>query len=210
MCRRPPAAMLWVWPLVIAVALVAPARAREARSPVVPTSAALPAPPSVERSPACQVTVPNQDVPPEQQPPDLSRYGGHGNDALWTNAWMWGEGVVPVPSSHVLPDGSLGPMKWAWYRYVPGHLAVTGRRLDATAPPLRVEFAGDYGERGFLPVGLIFPTGGCWEVTGRVGEASLTFVTRVVPPATVGTAGESSLARGGQDRSSVVGERADT
>jgi LysM repeat protein len=29
-------------------------------------------------------------------------------------------------------------------------------------------------------VGLIFPTAGCWEVTGRVGDASLTFVTEVV------------------------------
>ncbi|PYV41517.1 MAG: hypothetical protein DMG06_16860 [Acidobacteria bacterium] len=26
---------------------------------------------------------------------------------------------------------------------------------------------------------LIFPTPGCWEVTGRVGQGSLTFVTQV-------------------------------
>jgi len=30
------------------------------------------------------------------------------------------------------------------------------------------------------PTELIFPTEGCWEVTGRVGDASLTFVTLVV------------------------------
>jgi hypothetical protein len=38
----------------------------------------------------------------------------------------------------------------------------------------------NYGDIGFQPSYLIFSTPGCWEVTGRVGEASLTFVTRVV------------------------------
>jgi hypothetical protein len=27
---------------------------------------------------------------------------------------------------------------------------------------------------------VIFPTPGCWEVTGRIGDASVAFVTRVV------------------------------
>jgi hypothetical protein len=37
-----------------------------------------------------------------------------------------------------------------------------------------------YGDSGFQATGIIFPTEGCWEVTGRVGEASLTFVTLVI------------------------------
>jgi hypothetical protein len=37
-----------------------------------------------------------------------------------------------------------------------------------------------YGETGFHPSGLRFPTPGCWEVTAKVGETSLTFVTLVV------------------------------
>jgi hypothetical protein len=32
----------------------------------------------------------------------------------------------------------------------------------------------------FQATRLVFPTPGCWEVTGRVGEASLTFVVVVV------------------------------
>jgi hypothetical protein len=36
-----------------------------------------------------------------------------------------------------------------------------------------------YGETGFHPSGLIWPGEGCWEVTARVGEESLTFVTLV-------------------------------
>jgi hypothetical protein len=36
---------------------------------------------------------------------------------------------------------------------------------------------GNYGDSGYQPVSISFPTEGCWEITGRVGEASLTIVT---------------------------------
>ena len=42
------------------------------------------------------------------------------------------------------------------------------------------EFQKDMVRQDFKPTALIFPTEGCWEVTGKVGETSLTFVTRVV------------------------------
>jgi hypothetical protein len=77
------------------------------------------------------------------------------------------------------PNGELG-MKWAWWRGVAGYLTIEGRRLDAPAPPLIGEVPDGYGPRGFQPSGLVFPTVGCWEVTGRVGDSSLTFVTVVV------------------------------
>jgi hypothetical protein len=37
-----------------------------------------------------------------------------------------------------------------------------------------------YGERGFQATYVIFPTQGCCEVTGRVDDAKVTFITRVV------------------------------
>ncbi len=137
---------------------------------------------------ACPVTQPNAAMPPEfgqTDPPQTgdSEYdGGYGNASFWTNLWMWGEGEVPVPSSHVRPDGSFGEMKWAWYRHVPGRLTIDGRRLDASAPPLQAWIPDGYGDIGFQVAGIIFPTEGCWEITGRIGEASLTFVTFVIPP----------------------------
>ncbi|HEV2124314.1 MAG TPA: hypothetical protein VGW38_16290 [Chloroflexota bacterium] len=70
-------------------------------------------------------------------------------------------------------------IKWAWYRYARGKPTIEGRRLDAPAPPLRADIPEGYSG-GFQPMYLIFPTAGCWEVTGRVGGASLTFVTLVV------------------------------
>ncbi len=50
------------------------------------------------------------------------------------------------------------------------------------APPLRADIPEGYGLSGFQASGVIFPTEGCWEVTGRVGNVSLTFVTLVVKP----------------------------
>jgi len=70
-------------------------------------------------------------------------------------------------------------MKWGWRRGVRGQLRIEGRRLDESAPPLRADIPAGYGDFGFQASALIFPTPGCWEVTGRVGAASLTFVTLV-------------------------------
>lgn len=139
------------------------------------TAAPLPSP---EASPAvCPVTRPNGDMPPGSGNPRF--IGGLGNDALWTNLWMWGEGPVLVQADPARPGATRGPGKWAWYRYVPGELTIEGRRLDAPAPQLVAQVPDGYGPSGFQVSGLSFPTIGCWEVTGRVGDASLTFVVRV-------------------------------
>ena len=100
---------------------------------------------------------------------------------LWTILSPGGEIVFkPDGPGNILPDGSLG-MKWPWWRGegTVGRLSIEGRRLDSQAPPLRADILEGYGESGFQASGLIFPTAGCWEVTGRVGDASLTFVTLV-------------------------------
>ena len=79
------------------------------------------------------------------------------------------------------PDGSVG-MKIAWYRAngLHGRLVIKGKRLDAVAPLLRAEIPDGYSDTGFQPSGVIFPTEGCWQVTGKVADASVTFVTRVI------------------------------
>jgi hypothetical protein len=134
---------------------------------------------------SCPITQPNGKQPPLEANVFGRGNGDYANDVLWTSLWIWGEGIVNVPPDHVQLDGSLGGLKWAWYRYVPGRLTIEGRRLDAPASPLRAEVPDGYGDRGFQVSGITFPTAGCWEVTGRVGDGSLTFVVLVVaPPAT--------------------------
>jgi len=57
-------------------------------------------------------------------------------------------------------------------------LVISGRRLDASAPPVEAHIPCCYGS-GFQIVGLHFPTEGCWEVTASAGDGELLFVTEV-------------------------------
>ncbi len=75
-------------------------------------------------------------------------------------------------------DGSIS-QKLGWWRTTPGTLTISGRRLDAPAPPLRADVPDGYGSSGFQASGVFFPTEGCWEITGTVGAATLSFVTFV-------------------------------
>jgi hypothetical protein len=53
-------------------------------------------------------------------------------------------------------------------------------RLDQPAPQVRGVVPDGYGPRGFQPSGVIFPTEGCWEITGSVHRTELSFVTFVI------------------------------
>jgi hypothetical protein len=102
------------------------------------------------------------------------------NEFLTTMLWPDGTVVFkPDGPGEVKEDGSL-EMKFGWMRLVKGQLHIEGRRLDGAAPPLTAVIPAGYGDTGFQSTALIFPTPGCWEVTGHVGNGSLTFVTRVV------------------------------
>ena len=121
---------------------------------------------------ACPVTAPNGNTPPDEAyAPEY-----HGNGALWTV--LWPNGNILMKPQNIETDKSLS-MKFTWWRGVKGKLTIEGRRLDAEAAPLRADIPDGYGETGIQASALIFPTEGCWEVTGRVGDAALTFVTRV-------------------------------
>ena len=107
--------------------------------------------------------------------------GSYGNGGLSTLG-LWSNGIVvfrPGGSGFVMQDGSLG-MKFGWRRGVRGRLTIEGRRLDAPGPHLRAQVSNGYGDFGFQATYVIFATPGCWEVTGRVSDASLTFITMVV------------------------------
>ena len=123
---------------------------------------------------ACPVTEPNGSLPPGETVPS-PEYLGY--DQLWTV--LWPEGRVLVTPANREPDGAYS-MKWGWWRAVNGALTIEGRRLDANSPPLRADIPDGYGDTGFQVSTLIFPEPGCWEVTGRVAGASLTFITEVI------------------------------
>jgi hypothetical protein len=122
-------------------------------------------------------------MPNGSVPRDANNWAGndpetsHGNGKLWT--LFWRHNVVIATPDFVQDDGRVR-MKWPWWRGVRGELQIEGRRLDGNAAPLRAEVNPHYGLSGFQPSALFFPTEGCWEVTGKVGDATLTFVTLVL------------------------------
>ena len=122
----------------------------------------------------CPVTEPNGSLPPGET---VAAPEYLGNGELWTV--LWPDGKVMMEQHNLEADGSLS-MKWGWVRAVTGSLTIEGHRLDAEAEPLRAFISDGYGDKGLQITALIFPTTGCWEVTGRVGDASLTFVTEVL------------------------------
>lgn len=175
---------LLCWALVVvAIPLAADGASRSEATPTT-AAAKVESPP-----PSCPVTVENGSTPPGERPAP----GYHGNGELWTA--LWSDGAVLMRPEDTRSDGSMA-MKWPWWRGVPGQLHIEGHRLDDHAPPLRAESAAGgrldipitpragirYGKSppGFQATMLVFPTEGCWEVTGHVGDASLTFVVWVV------------------------------
>ncbi len=125
---------------------------------------------------ACPVTLPNGQHPPGRQ--GLTSKLSYGNGRLWVE--LYPRGIIrPAYYGRARPNGAIA-IKFPWTRGVPGHLEITGRRLDADAPALRSWIPGGYGRIGFQSTGVIFPTTGCWEMTGRVGSVSLTVVTKVI------------------------------
>jgi hypothetical protein len=123
----------------------------------------------------CDVTRPNGIAAGAEQDPN-----SFGNRQV--SVALWPDGTVvfkPGGAGFVTRDGSLG-MKFGWQRGVRGRLRIEGRRLDASASALRAEVPNGYGDLDFQATYLIFSTPGCWEVTGHVGDSSVTFVTKVV------------------------------
>jgi hypothetical protein len=58
--------------------------------------------------------------------------------------------------------------------------------LSGTKQRRRADISSDYGLSGFQPSGIYFAGEGCWQVTARAGNATLTFVTLVAKASTYG------------------------
>jgi hypothetical protein len=125
----------------------------------------------------CPVTIPNGKNPPG----DPGRHW-HGNGLLW--AGLAPDGVLAIGGQQVEADGSLFE-KLLWST-TPADDAptISGRRLDVPGPPLRVlaTYFGSFSTatRPSWMSPVLFPSTGCWRITARVRDVSLTYVTKVV------------------------------
>lgn len=115
---------------------------------------------------ACPVTVPNS--------PRSGRFN-HTNGFL--SSTLPSGGVISA--ARYEPDGSLFWKPYWRARDPEGWtVAVRGQRLDAPAPLMRV-LAVRWGS-GSWATASTFPSEGCWRITGRVGDVSLSYVVKVV------------------------------
>lgn len=126
---------------------------------------------------SCPVTV------PEGTASSGEHRSNYGNSSLRVALWPRGKLVAgPLPGggsyAEIKPDGSI-EAKLGWWRTVAGQLRIEGERLDARSSPLSANIPNGYGETGFQPTGLVFPTGGCWRVVGSVAGVRLAFVVLV-------------------------------
>ena len=137
---------------------------------------------------SCPVTVPQDPpfVPPT--PYDSMGYKGefwYGSKSLWTNIRQNGTWEA-LPHN---PEGYTQKVFWwrdgyVWTEEPEPALTVTGERLDAPGPPLHSSeatnaYASDIGSA--MLVGVDMPTLGCWRITGKYGEAEVSFVVWVAP-----------------------------
>lgn len=132
----------------------------------------------IDTTQSCPVTLPNESRPPGQ-PRSVSWYG---NGLLW--AGLETNGVYAVAPDRVAEDGSIGN-KLLWVTTPPSSRpTISGERLDAPASPLKVlgvnQGSFSSAEKPSFMSGVNFPTPGCWRLTARVADVSLSYVVDVV------------------------------
>ena len=115
----------------------------------------------------CPVTKPTTANPPTVVP-DGRPFIGPGlfyvspDRKIWASVGSWS-------------TSNPGAQRIIWLKPLGVSLEVSGRRLDAEAPPLEV-FAGGDGRFDLQVGGLTFPTDGCWEIVAQSGTSVLRFV----------------------------------
>ena len=126
---------------------------------------------------SCSTTEPVWIKPPEDaaipDSPAFGYYFANEDRSILASAWWMGQDNDQL---HVTEEG----IKMGWFRPAGAPLRITGRRLDAKAPPLQAEIPGTYPTR-FQATGIYFPGEGCWEVTAEAQDSALTFVIWVEP-----------------------------
>ena len=150
---------------------------------------------AVSRSPnssdSCPVTKPSlmAFIPPSPYPTEGSAGSfWFGTEKLWTilpadGTWKG------LPHYEDTDPAFRNKLFWwhagyDWRTDDPPNLTVTGRRLDASAPPLTTDEHANNGwtddsHHPFMVAGIFIPTLGCWAITGDYKGDRLTFVVLV-------------------------------
>ena len=114
--------------------------------------------------------------------PDDSFY--FGTNDLWTRIPASGWSGLPRWDEGLRQKIVWWTRDYTWRKDPSPRLTISGRRLDGFSVPLIFTGAnGSWTENlgSFIMSGVLFPTSGCWEITGRLNFHQLTFVISVGP-----------------------------
>ena len=158
---------------------------------------------TVSRSPnppdSCPVTKPPlmAFIPPSPYPTELPADAFWlGAENLWTElpmdgTWkglpVWTAAEQAAEDDSYRPTGPAFRNKLVWWHEgydwrIDDPLTVTGKRLDAPAPPLYGRANNGWtndSHHPFMVAGIFLPTLGCWQITGDYKGDRLTFVVLV-------------------------------
>lgn len=121
-------------------------------------------------------------IPSPAETCPVSGEGRFGNGLLSTT--LPADGVLTAARRD--PDGSLfEKILWVPRGFSGGsrELTVRGERLDAPSPPMRVlgvHWGYASTGQGSWASAVEFPSEGCWRISGRVRDVSLSYVVKVV------------------------------
>ncbi len=129
------------------------------------------------QQPPCLKTAPPGESLGKPFPPSENWYGSETLAVILPPDGIW----LGTDSNHY-----RGKLFWWSYGFEPGaesHLKVSGRRLDAAAPPADVSrpssaYAPSLGGWAML-VAVEFPSTGCWRLSGEYKGQRLSFIVEV-------------------------------
>lgn len=125
----------------------------------------------------CTLTEPTWIKPPTDSAvlnePAFGYYFVNEDQSIWASAWQ------AKDEEHPFLAGDEGN-KMGWFRPAGADLVITGKRLDAKAPPLEADVPVSYPTR-FQATGVYFPTAGCWQIDATAENKELSFSVWVEP-----------------------------
>ena len=133
----------------------------------------------------CETTPPATDRPSADVNPFGEDESVYFEDGIWVS--IPEDGVLELSAERTVTFGNLEGWRtetFTWLRDdgVEGFVVVSGERLDKPSdlqPQTPLSPQRQYVQVGTVRTGIAFPDKGCWEVTGTVGDHSITWVMDV-------------------------------